>query len=398
MPTLASPQGEPSPQGHSNSCYAADRNRSIRLGSLIAVVTLALFGGTAHAYPQFQMSRDQTCTGCHISPAGGGLLNENGLATAEGISQWGTAPEFFYGKIPTPSWLVLGGDLRGASGYVQTPEKLLASFPMQIEAYGHATLGSGFSLYADLGSRASEVGKESQTFAWSREHFLMWQQKPGETGGLYARAGRFMPVFGLRFVEHPMYTRKWGGTPLYGETYGLAVEYIDPKFEVHATGFIKDPLLDTPEHSNGGALIGEYRVSEELSVGAEGMYTQSDDDKKIRAGLLAKLYLPGPDTLLSFEGQFVNQLIEPRGAPKQIVAYLMASKWFDPAFLLDVGLGYFNENVQITELHREALDLNFHWFATSHVEAIFTGRIETLAFGAGGPTAGYALAQLHYRL
>ena len=224
----------------------------------------------------------------------------------------------------------------------------------------------------------------------------MWQQKPGETAGLYVRAGRFMPVFGLRMVEHPTYTRKWGGTPLYGETYGLAVEYIDPRFEVHATGFIKDPVIDTPEHSNGAAAIGEYRVNEKLSVGVEGMFTQSDDEKKGRVGLVAKFLAPG-DTLLQFEGQFMNQIIEPRGAPKQIIAYLMGSKPLGDAFMLDVGLGYFNENVQITELNREAVDVNFHWFATSHIEAIFTGRLETLAFGSG-TGAGYALAQLHYRL
>ena len=53
------------------------------------------------------------------------------------------------------------------------------------------------------------------------------------------RVGRFMPVFGLRFAEHVMYTRQYGGTPLYGETYGLAVEYITPKYEAHLTGFIR---------------------------------------------------------------------------------------------------------------------------------------------------------------
>jgi hypothetical protein len=366
--------------------------------AIAACATLAVTAGTAHAYPQFQMSRDQTCTGCHVSPAGGGLLGENGLSTAEAISQWGTAPEFFYGKIPTPSWLELGGDLRGASGYVQAPEKLLASFPMQIELDGRAKLGAGMSFYAVVGARSSEVGKENVTFAWSREHYLMWQQKPGETSGLFVRAGRFMPVFGLRIAEHPTYVRKWGGTPLYAETYGLAVEYIQPAFEVHATGFIEDPLLDTPEHSNGGAVVGEYRVTQRLSIGAEGMYTQSTDDKKIRAGLLAKLFLPGPETLLQFEGQFMNQLIEPRGAPKQIIALLMASKFISPAYMIDLGLNFFDENIQITQLHREAADLNVHWFATSHIEAILTGRFETLAFGKAGPSAGYALAQLHYRL
>ena len=373
---------------------------ALQLGVLVAAVVVAvvLWPGLAGAYPQFQISRSQTCTDCHLSPAGGGPLRENGLIVAESLSQFGTPPEFFYGAIPAPSWLVLGGELRGASGYIQSPEKLLASFPMQIEATARAAFGPGLSLQVTAGPRISEVGKESKTFAWSREHFLMWQQDPDASTGLYVRAGRFMPVFGLRLVEHPTYIRRWGGTPLYGETYGLAVEYIDPRFEGHVTGFIKDQILDTPDHSNGVAGLGEYRINEHLSVGAEGMFTRSTDEKKYRVGALAKLYLDAPELLLSFEGQFMNQLIEPRGAPKQIIAYLLASRFVNPAFLIDLGLGFFDENVQITQLHREAVDLNVHWFATSHVEAIFTGRFETLAFGAGGPNAGYALAQLHYRL
>jgi hypothetical protein len=373
-------------------------SKSATLATLaIAMVALLAFGGTAQAYPQFQMSRDQTCSGCHISPAGGGLLNENGLATAESISQWGTAPEFFYGKIPLPGRLLLGGDLRGASGYVQSPEKLLASFPMQIELYGNLTLGGGFSLYAGFGSRAAQFGNESLTRVWSREHYLMWSQKPGESAGLFVRAGRFMPVFGQRLVEHPVYTRKWGGTPLYADTYGLAIEYIHPRFEVHATGFVDENrrlhVIDAPEHSDGAAALVEYRLSEKLSLGGEFMYTNSVDDEKYRVGLLGKMYMPGPDLLLQLEGQFMNQLIQPRGAPKQVIAYLMASKWMDPAFMIDIGLGFFNENVQIATLHRECVDLNFHWFMTSHI-----GRFETLAFGAAGPNSAYALAQLHYRM
>ena len=366
--------------------------------ALGALVVLGIAGGRADAYPQFQMSRDQTCTACHLSPAGGGLLNENGLATAETISQFGTAPEFFYKKVPTPDWLTLGGDVRFAGGYVQSPEKLLAFFPMQIEAYGDAKLGAGLSLYVDLGARAAQYGNEAATHAWSREHFLMWQQNPDTNEGLYLRVGRFMPVFGLRLAEHPTYVRQFGGTPLYGETYGAAVEYIDKQFEAHVTGFIKDPIIDTPEHSNGAAALAEYRVTEQLSVGGEFMFTKSDDDKKYRAGLLAKLDVPAIDTLFEFEGQFMNELIEPRGAPKQLVMSLIATKFVAPAYMLDVGLNFFDENVQITGLHREALDVNLHWFATSHLEALFTGRVETLDFGKGGPSAGYALIQGHYRL
>ncbi|HEY0195462.1 MAG TPA: hypothetical protein VGC42_30315 [Kofleriaceae bacterium] len=369
------------------------------LALLVTAVLVSVLGARpAHAYPQFQMSRDQTCTGCHISPAGGGLLNENGLATAETISQFGTAPEFLNKAVVTPDWLTLGGDARIAGGYIQSPEKLLASFPMQIEAYGHAVLGAGLSLYVDVGARAQQDGNEAATHVWSREHYLMWQQDQTSNEGLYVRVGRFMPVFGLRVVEHPDYVRRFGGTPLYAETYGAAVEYVTKQYEVHATGFIKDPVIDTPEHSNGAAGLAEYRVTEQFSVGGEFMFTKSDDDKKYRAGLLAKLNVPAIDTLLEFEGQFVNQLIEPRGAPKQLVMSLIASRFLAPGYLLDLGLNFFDENVQITGLHREAIDLNLHWFATSHIEALFTGRIETLDWGNGGPNAGYALIQAHYRL
>src|SRR5262249_12330333 len=156
--------------------------------------------------------------------------------------------------------------------------------------------------------------------------------------------------------------RRWGGTPLYGETYGLAVEYIDPRFEGHVTGFLKDPVIDTPEHGSGAAGLGEFRITPKLSVGVEGMYTQSSDDKKFRIGGLGKLYLEAPALLLLFEGQFMNQLIEPRGAPKQIIAYLLASRPVGSAFLFDLGLGFFDENIQIRQLHREAVDLNVHWF------------------------------------
>ena len=375
------------------------------LGSLVAV---ALLGGTAAAYPQFQLSKDQTCSGCHTSPAGGGMLNENGLNTAEGISQYGTAPGFFYMKEPPAAWLELGGDARAATGVYKgaDPEVAPVVFPMQLELYARAKFGN-FSLYVAPGARPATEGNENATRVWAREHYLQWQQKKGETTGLFVRAGHFMPVFGLRLAEHPVYTRRFGGTQLYSETYGLAVEYIDPKFEVHATGFIEDPVIDTPEHSDGGAALAELRLSERLSVGGEFMYTQSVDDKKFRFGATGKLFMPGPQLLLQLEVQFMNQLIDPPGdvgdaigAPKQLIGYLLASRAFggNGQFLVDLGLGHYDENVRIKNLDKDCVDLNVHWFTTSHLELILTSRFEMVAFGSGGESAAYSLLQVHYRL
>ena len=53
----------------------------------LVFTALVALAGRADAYPQFQLNRDRTCANCHMSPSGGGLLNEYGLMQAELISQ-----------------------------------------------------------------------------------------------------------------------------------------------------------------------------------------------------------------------------------------------------------------------------------------------------------------------
>ena len=367
---------------------------------LLSVVTLLVLTGIADAYPQYQLVRDQTCTGCHLSPAGGNLLSENGYAVAESKSHLGTAPEFMYGAFGTPDWLVLGGDLRGAGGFFKTPENVLAAFPMQVELYAAATFGKAFSLHLNVGQRPATVGNEAATRVWSREHYFMWQQNPGETEGLYVRAGRFMPVFGLRLAEHTVYTRRYGGTALFSDTYGLAVEYVSQKLEVHATGFIKDPLIDSVEHYSGGALYAELRLTESIAIGAEGMAEIAVDDKRYRGGLTAKALLPG-ELLLQGEFQFVNQLVDSpdgRGAPKMLVGYLMMSRMLGEFLMVDLGVGHYDPNIRIGENERTGVDVNVHYFTTSHLELVLNSRYEAIGLGKGGDPGAYAMLQLHYRL
>jgi hypothetical protein len=359
----------------------------------------------AHAYPQYQLSRDQTCTSCHVSPAGGGLLTENGYNVAEATSQFGTAPEFMYGKVPQPSWLELGGDFRGATGYVRTPDDVFALFPMQADLYVQLTYNA-FSLHLTGGARPAQwiLGNGTPGVfdrLWSREHYLMWQQNVGTGEGLFVRAGRFMPVFGLRFVEHPDYNRQYGGTPLYADTYAAAVEYVTPAWEAHVTGFIEDPLIDPVVHDNGAAVYAEVRLNPQTSVGAEVMVTSASSLTTVRGGATGKLHLPGPDVLLQAELQVVHQGVTGgTGAPNQLVGYLMASKPFGKALLLDVGLGHFDENIAIQGVDRDAIDVNLHWFVTSHFELVLQNRVEAIGLGqsTGGPTGAWSLLHGHYRL
>ncbi|HET9989281.1 MAG TPA: hypothetical protein VFQ65_12210 [Kofleriaceae bacterium] len=371
--------------------------RALRVAVIVAA-GLALGARYAAAYPQFQLVKDQTCSGCHLSPAGGGLLSENGLNTAEAISQWGTAPEFFYKKVPLPSWLQLGGDLRGASGFDQsdTSHKGFVMFPMQAEVYAAATFDA-FSLHVTGGVRDPQYQNTAKTLFASREHWVQWQQRPGETEGLFVRVGRFMPVFGLREAEHPYYDRRYGGTPLYGETYAAAVEYLDPNWEVHATGFIHDPILtDSIERGNGATAYAEARVTATTIAGVEAKVDITPDDKTTYVGVVGKQAV-GTNVLVQADVQIVHHKIDAGGIENQIVATAIGSYLIGP-FMIDLGLNNYHENLSYALLDQESVDLNAHWFATSHLELILTNRFQMLAFGADGESSGYSLLQVHYRL
>ncbi|HEX4451109.1 MAG TPA: hypothetical protein VH143_09580 [Kofleriaceae bacterium] len=378
---------------------------------VFAIAIVCALAGVAAAYPQFQLSKDQTCSSCHIAPEGGDLLNENGLNVAEQISQYGTDPAFINGVFKLPAWLMLGGDFRAATGYVEAPQKYLETFPMQADIYASAKFAGHFHVNLTVGYRPPEYGNEAATQVWSREHYIMWQQHADDGFGLFARVGRFMPIFGLRFAEHPEYTREYGGTPLYSETYGAAIEYIEPNWEAHLTGFIEDPIIDPVAHDNGVAAYAEMRPIEHASVGLEAMVTVGDDcsdcayphDEKYRGGVTGKYYAAGPGLELEGEVQFVNVHVETYGT-NQGVGTIMLSKFLPFGVMADLALDYYNEDLRIKGVDREAVDLNVHWFTTSHVELLLTTRFEAIHGTAGentptgGPSGSYVLLQAHYRL
>jgi hypothetical protein len=357
----------------------------------LVVIGVVLAASTAaSAYPQFQPTTEPTCTGCHLSPAGGGLLNENGLAYVETTSTWGGTPEAAHGKLAGWSWLTLGGDFRGGAGLVQNTGSHPAAFPMQAEldADFHK---NAFSFYATLGGQSGDTSRP-QTFLLFREHYVMWQDD-----GLYVRVGRFMPVFGLRFAEHNDFNERYGQAPLYGETYGVAVEWVKPAFEVHVTGFVHDPLQDAIERGNGAATYTEVRLGKLATVGAEARYAKSPDDARTAGGVTAK-YLVSADFLLEAEAQLIHQSITGGASQDQVVSYLLGSWFFHDNVRLDVGVSQFDENIKVKNVDLEAFDANVVWFATSNWELLETNRIQTIAFGAGGRSSGYALLQFHYRL
>jgi hypothetical protein len=371
--------------------------------TLVAIVafSIVLGLGTARrgdAYPQYQLSHDVTCTSCHFSPDGGGLLTENGLEVAEAESWKGRNPGFIYGKAATPSWLQLGGDVRGAAGFVQGQASDSAVFPMQAEAAARADLGN-LSVYASAGFRRPNVDAGPLHLLWSREHYVVWRQDAESNHGVFVRIGKFMPTFGLRLAEHVVYTQRFGGRQLYTEAYGLGASFVSEKAEVHATAFAHDRLASSPEHGDGGALYGEARIGLRASVGVEAKYSNADEQSNTYAGVTGKVYFPGAEILLLGEAQVVRQHIFVASGDQstKVIGYVLASRPLPHNMMLDLGIGHYAQDTRVEGLYRDCVDLNAHWFYDSHFEFLLTTRVELLDRGRG-PTGGYALAQLHYRL
>jgi len=368
--------------------------------------------GVAHAYPQFQLAKGQTCSECHLSPAGGGINTENGLTVIQGIAYNGDDPTPFYGAATLPDWFQLGGDLRGAAGYYDIAESNGTVsqgfptsapnntggvlFPMQAEVHANAQLPAALSLHVTAGLIDPEYNNTATLFA-SREHWVQWQQNDGPNG-LFIRAGRFMPVFGLRFAEHVDYDRRYGGTPLYGEAYGLAFEEVQPTWEVHATGFVHDPWQATTELGDGATLYAEGRILGNTAIGIEGKYDRTDDDYKLHGGITAKHWCSCLNLLVQGEVQVIHQQVNGPGFNDQVVGYAMATEFLPDGVMIDLGAGEYEPDTRVRNLSQQVADLNVHFFWTSHIELILTNRFQMEAFGEGGRSSGYSLLQLHYRI
>jgi len=366
---------------------------------VVSIVAMLAIPSVAAAYPQYQLSNEQTCSSCHYSPSGAGLLNDMGLMTAEELSGKEGA-DFLYGAWTPPGWLKLGGDFRFGAGVNGRgdygPTVSPGAFPMQGDMYARAEATDQLSANVTFGLRGGVGGGEVLSFLQAREHYVLWQQDQRE--GFYARAGRFMAPYGLRLAEHTAYTRRYAGTNLFSETYGLSVGFINKLFEVHATGFIHDFWRDPVEPGDGGALYAEARVTPAVSLGVSGRYADSPDEARTQGGVTAKFWLASLNTIVQAQVDGIHQTIDAGPSRDQLVAYVLGTYFWKPQWHYELGIGHYDEDISIKDLDRDAIDFNVRYVWRPHLEFELDTRVQMFGMGSGGPTSGFAILQAHYRL
>lgn len=370
----------------------------------LATLAIALCTGarSVAAYPQFQLTTGaDRCQACHVSPAGGGLLNAYGRDEAAGTLSPRGDGRFLHGLVEPPAWLELGGDLRGALGLKQHEERTRTlAFPMQADLYARAHVGAwSLNLTAGFRGVARDPKPEFLYRLASREHYLMFQREPG--AGTYARAGRFFPVFGVRSQDHTAYVRRYLGQHTLEEPYALAAGHLGDRWELHAAVFAPQPvaMLGAGPPAWGAAAYYERRVADDVAAwAAQAKLAVTDEDTRLTAGAVGKLWIEAAQLQFLAELNLQRQSFADVDAARlQIAAYLGATRLLLPGWMVTFAVQTWEPDLSLRSSARAATELNLQWFAHAHLELHLLGRVEAVGNDLDAP-AFTSLLQLHYFL
>ncbi len=366
---------------------------------LVCVVALLGITGRAEAYPQFQLSTGtDRCSSCHISPAGGGLLNDYGREEAGSTISRGGDGRFLHGLWTPPSWLQLGADTRGALGFkYRKEEREVLAFPMQLDAYVRAGGERiSFNLTAGLRGGARDPQPAIVERLASREHYLMYQRESGS----YVRLGRFFPIHGIRSQDHTAYVRRYLGFHTLEEPYGVAAGIMETSWEAHLSAFVPRPvdLLGAGIKAKGIAAYYERRVLDDTAALA--LQTKlgfSSTDTRLSAGIVGKRWMPVAEVMLLAEINLVRQSFADAAGPLryQVAAYAGASKMVATGVMVGAAVHRWQPDVRLRS-SRDAFELNIQYFPKAHLELHLLTRIA--GEGDFENPGLLSLLQLHYYL
>lgn len=193
--------------------------------TLLCLLAMSGLASPAWAEPAFLAKQYPRCTACHYSPTGGGLLTPYGrlLSHRELSTTGGTAAAPAAGAEDDPQGeqAFLYGLLGEALGPLHLgleirPSHLRIGFPgghqdmnllMNLDLSGALRM-NGWTAYGTVGREppgaAVRNGRAVTDAAFiSYEHWISFETEKG----VWIRAGRFLPAYGIRFADHTTYTR-----------------------------------------------------------------------------------------------------------------------------------------------------------------------------------------------
>lgn len=242
----------------------------------LSLVLFLLFSSQASAFPEMVRKGYQSCTTCHVSPSGGGVLTDYGREMSKDVlATWSREGEegFLHGAVSLPDYLKLGGDIRRIQAYVNTPAVKTGRWFLMQANLEAAVIVDKFTALASVDYNIGNPDDKDDDRYESFEHWVQWQLSEE----ISARAGKFMRSYGLNIPDHTTQIRRGLGFDEGSETYNAEVNFISEKAAINFTYLGGRPDVTDVVSDKGFTLGGSYFFGEAQRIGASFYQARSSD-------------------------------------------------------------------------------------------------------------------------
>ncbi len=243
---------------------------------LIASLLILTLNSAAWAFPDMIKHGYTNCTACHMSPAGGGVLNQYGRNLSKDlISTWSGEKEagVFHGLVNTEKvdeWLALGGDFRGVQVHQENETIKRGRWVNMQAGVEVAVFQPSWALVAFIG----QYVKQNEWKEYSPRYYGLWNIRDE----LSLKVGKFLPNFGINLPDHIISTR---GPLQFG--YGMEKESAEMSWLGEEWNFIggyaKSPKYLSANNQSAVYGVVSKVILENKKVGIQ-HYAESDDTQK----------------------------------------------------------------------------------------------------------------------
>jgi hypothetical protein len=386
---------------------------------------LFLAAPSAHAYPWMIRHGYTGCMPCHTDPSGGaGALTAYGRAQSDLLlrTRYGESSEsgeadrssgFLAGLVaPLPEPIRVGGDFREAffSNKVEGTPAQQKLITMRADLYADIKIGrfraAGSIGYIPEGDLPASVTSNPTDNIVSREHWLGVELD--DEGAWLLRGGRLTLPFGVRMIEHTLWTRTLTRTDLDAtQQYGASVSFGRDKIRGELMGIVGNLQVRPDDfRERGYSGYAEYAPMTTLAVGASSLFTRATRDIVYRVtnyryanGVFAR-YAPVESLVLLAEADWIYQSLTWNGHHSGYAAFLQADYSYLQGFHLMATGELMNGGASGEP---SSLDgwLSAVWFCLPHIDLRVDGIYTSLGVPpvAGQPSsqigATTLLAQFH---
>lgn len=343
-----------------------------------------LFSVKAFAYPEMVRHSYLHCITCHTSNVGGDVLTEYGRSlsrelltqqTLGGIPLGEGDEKFMFGLVKTPEWLSLGGGVRVLQTMVDSKERSYGRFfVMQVDLDASAKISEKWRAFASLG-RVEPVGitdPVAKDFVASPRHGIEYNFNNADDENHFSvRAGRFMPAYGIMFVEHAFINRNEYQLIPGRERYAGELSWYNERSSIIATGILANPESNKIRDETGGIIQAATGVREKSKVGIN-FYQSDREDKSGPVYVKYKRKVYGAFAHMTFNEKWYGLLQIDR-------PYGMAGTWgvsdiFKVGYEISQGLHligvqeFLNRDTKQPSKKYESYSVGAEWFPRVHFD------------------------------